>query len=134
MVTVAIDSSVVKISVRGIHKVLAMTGSLEIPLASIEFAERASALAREGPSGTRNLGTSIPYVINAGSFNAGVSRSFWDVHNPDKAIRIKLKSSPGLFAGLRDRYDEIVVEVADPVETLAELTGALSVMNRHDGE
>ena len=84
MVTIQVNSDTVRILIRGLHKIWAMTDSLEIPLASIETVEHATALARAGPTGTRNPGTSIPYLLNAGSFNAGVYRSFWDVHNPKK--------------------------------------------------
>ena len=51
-------------------------------------------------------------------------RSFWDVHNPDNAITIRLKS--GMFAGMEDRYDEVVVEVSNPAETISEIERALT--------
>ena len=124
MVTVLINQSVLKVELSFLHKLLAMKRSLEIPLESIESVEIASKIARVGPDGTRNPGTSIPFLINAGSFNSGVKRSFWDVHNADRAIKINVKN--GLFAGIEDRYDEIVVEVADPMETIRKIEGALS--------
>jgi hypothetical protein len=123
MVTVLINQGVLTVELSSLHKVLAMKRSLEIPLESIESVEIASEIARLGPEGTRNPGTSIPHLINAGSFNSGVKRSFWDVHDPDRAIKIKLKN--GLFAGIEDRYDEVVVEVADPMETIRKIEGAL---------
>jgi hypothetical protein len=123
MVTVLINQGVLRVELSPLHKVLAMKRSLEIPLESIQSVEIASEIARIGPEGTRNPGTSIPHLINAGSFNSGVKRSFWDVHNPDRAIRINVKTS--LFAGIEDRYDEVVVEVADPMETIRKIEGAL---------
>jgi hypothetical protein len=123
MVTVLINEGVLRVELSPLHKVLAMKGSLEIPLASIESVEIASEIARVGPEGTRNPGTSIPHLINAGSFNSGVKRSFWDVHNPDRAIKINVRNS--LFGGIEDRYDEVVVEVADPGETIRKIEGAL---------
>jgi hypothetical protein len=125
VVTAQIADGILYLRVRGLHKVWAMTDSLEIPLASIETVEAAGAIARSGPEGTRNPGTSIPFLLNAGSFNSGVKRSFWDVHNPDNAIRIKLKSSRGLFSAVEDRYDEVIVEVLAPAETVAEINQAL---------
>ena len=123
MVTVLINEGVLRMELSSLHKVLAMKRSLEIPLESIESVEIACEIARVGPEGTRNPGTSIPYLIHAGSFNSGVKRSFWDVHNPDRAIKINVKN--GLFAGIEDRYDEVVVEVADPMETIRTIEGAL---------
>jgi hypothetical protein len=125
MVTVSIEHGVLHLQLSSLHKVLAMKGSLDLPLDSIESVELAAELARSGPDGMRNPGTSIPHLVNAGSFNSGVKRTFWDVHNPDRAIRIKLKS--GMFAGLEDRYDEVIVEVADPAETLRNIEAALNI-------
>jgi hypothetical protein len=81
--------------------------------------------ARAGPKGTRNPGTSIPGLLTAGTFNAGVYRTFWDVHNPDNAISIRLRNSQ-LFAGIEDRYDELIVEVENPAETTERINRALS--------
>jgi hypothetical protein len=50
-------------------------------------------------------GTNIPGVLTAGTFYQDGKRVFWDVHNPDNTVVI----------GLRDeRYNELIVEVADP--------------------
>jgi len=68
MVTVFINQLVLRLELSSLHKVLAMKGSLEIPLESIESVEIASEIASVGPEGTRNPGTSIPHLINAGSF------------------------------------------------------------------
>ncbi len=111
---------------RGLHKLWAMTDSIRIPLASIEIVRTDAARARAGPEGTRNPGTSIPGVLTAGTFNAGVKRTFWDVHNPDNAISIVLKNTQALFAGIEHRYDELIVEVAEPAETVDRINLALS--------
>jgi hypothetical protein len=50
-------------------------------------------------------GTSIPGVITAGTFYQHGKQVFWDVHNPDNTVMIELKD---------ERYNELVVEVADP--------------------
>jgi len=67
-----------------------MKNSIEIPLTSIESVHVDPETARIGPEGIRNPGTDVPGVITAGIYTAGVKRTFWDVHNPDDAIRIKL--------------------------------------------
>jgi hypothetical protein len=122
VVTAVIEHGVLRLELSPLHKVLALKGSLEIPLDAIASIETARETARAGPEGTRNPGTSIPHLINAGSFNSGVNRTFWDVHNPDNAIKIRLRS--GLFAGIEDRYDEVIVEVANPAETIGEIERA----------
>ena len=124
MVTAVIEHGILRLELSPLQKVLALKGALEIPLNSIQSVDIAPDIARAGPEGMRNPGTSIPHLINAGSFNSGVKRTFWDVHNPDKAIRIKLTS--GLFAGVEVRYDEVLVEVANPAETIAQIERALS--------
>jgi hypothetical protein len=119
VVTARIIDGCLEIDLRGMHKVWALKRTIHISLASIQGAEIAAERAREGPAGIKNPGTSIPHVLSAGTFTAGVHRAFWDVHNPDKAIRIKLKSDRSLFSGLDDRYDELIVEVENPVKTVA---------------
>jgi hypothetical protein len=126
LVDVEITNGILELRVRGLHKLWAFRDSVQIPLASIEAVRIDAARARAGPEGARNPGTSIPGVITAGTFNAGVNRTFWDVHNPDHAISIKLRSSQDLFAGIEDRYDEFVVEVANPAETVERINDALS--------
>jgi hypothetical protein len=108
-----------------LHKLWAFRDSIQIPLASIEVVRIDAARARAGSEGARKPGTSIPGVLTAGTFNAGVNRTFWDVHNPDHAISIKLRNPQDLFAGIDDRYDEFIVEVADPVETVERINDAL---------
>jgi len=126
LVDVEITNGILELRVRGLHKLWAFRDSVQIPLASIEVVRIDAARARAGPEGARNPGTSIPGVITAGTFNAGVNRTFWDVHNPDHAISIKLRNPQDLFAGIEDRYDEFVVEVANPAETVERINDALS--------
>jgi hypothetical protein len=125
MVEAVITNEFLKLLIRGTHKLWAMRNSIEIPLTSIESAHVDPETARAGPEGTRNPGTHVPGVITAGTYTAGVSRTFWDVHNPDNAIRIKLKSTHDLFAGIEDRYDEFIVEVDNPAETVDRINQAL---------
>lgn len=123
MVTVNIERGILRLQLSPLHKALALKGRLEIALDGIDRVERAPEIARSGPEGTRYPGTSIPHLIHAGSFTSGVRRTFWDVHNPDKAISIWIKR--GMFAGFEDLYDQIVVEVADPTETIKEIQQAV---------
>ncbi len=124
MVTAKIERGVLQLDLSPLHKLLALKRSLQIPLDTIDSIEIDSETARAGPQGTRNPGTSIPHVISAGSFNSGVKRTFWDVHNPDKAVTIKLRG--GTFIGMEDLYDEVVVEVTNPEQTVSEVKRALA--------
>jgi len=111
---------------RGLDKLWAFKDSIQIPLASIETARTDAERARAGPEGVRNPGTSIAGVIRAGTFTAGANRTFWDVHNPDHAISIKLRNPQDFFAGIEDRYDEFIVEVENPADTVERINRALS--------
>jgi hypothetical protein len=125
MVDAQIIGEVLELRVRGLHKLWALKDSIRIPLASIDAVRADAERARAGPEGARNPGTSVPGLLTAGTFTAGVERTFWDVHNPDNAISIKLRSTRELFSGLEDRFDELIVEVADPVETMERINRAL---------
>lgn len=124
MVAATITANVLRLELSPLHKALAQKGSLEIPLESIDRVERAPEIARAGPDGTRNPGTSVPHLLHAGSFNSGVRRTFWDVHNPDNAISIWLRN--GMFTTSDDRYDQVVVEVANPAEIIEQIERAMA--------
>ena len=57
--------------------------------------------------GIRMPGTNIPGVLTAGTgtFYQDGKRVFWDVQNPENTVVIELKD---------ERYNELIVEVADP--------------------
>jgi hypothetical protein len=74
------------------------------------------AIARGWWHGIRMPGTNIPGVITAGTFCQHGKRVFWDVHNPDNTVVIELRD---------ERYNELVVEVADPNFTVELVKAAL---------
>lgn len=125
MVEALLTDKFLELVVLGTHKIWAMKNSVEIPLTSIQSVDVADEIARAGPEGTHFPGTHIPGIITAGTYNAGVKRTFWDVHNPENAIRIQLKSALDLFEGAADRYDELIVEVDNPAETVDRIHRAL---------
>ena len=96
-----------------------MRDSIQIPLASIEIVRMDAERARAGPEGTRNPGTSIPGLLTAGTFNAGVARTFWDVHNPENTIVIELRD---------ERYRELIVEVSDPQDAVELIRGVTEAL------
>ena len=67
--------------------------------------------------GIRLPGTHLPGVIAAGSFYTfGGEWVFWDVHDPQKALTINLA---------HEHYIKLVVEVDDPVATVAAIEEAV---------
>ncbi len=66
--------------------------------------------------GLRMPGTNIPGVLTAGTFYQHGKRVFWDVHNPDNTVVIELKD---------ERYNELIVEVADPQAAVQSVKSAL---------
>ena len=128
MVETVIDKNLLRVRVRGTHKLWAFKSSIEIPLAAIRSVKVDPARARHAQGG-RNPGISIPGVLNAGTFHEGVRRIFWDVHDPDKAIVIELNNASGLILS-DDRYDELIVEVPNPTESVEQITGAITAQSR----
>jgi hypothetical protein len=82
-----------------------LKSSLEIPLAHIAEIRADPTIAHGWWQGLRMPGTNIPGVLTAGTFYHDGKRVFWDVHNPENTVVIELKD---------ERYNELIVEVADP--------------------
>lgn len=105
MVDLAVADGNLTLHVRGADKLWAFKGSLEIPLAHIAAVRADPEVARGWWHGIRLPGTNLPGVLTAGTFYQDGKRVFWDVHHPDNTIVITLHD---------ERYDELIVEVADP--------------------
>jgi hypothetical protein len=117
MVEVAIHGTHVLIEVKGLDKLWAFKGQLEIPVAHIRGVRADPTIARGWWKGIKAPGTSIPGVIRAGTFYQDDKRVFWDVHDPDKTVVIDLHD---------ERYDQLIVEVADPAATVSQLSAVLT--------
>ncbi|WP_300566037.1 hypothetical protein [Flavobacterium sp.] len=59
--------------------------------------------------GWRMPGTSLPWVITAGTYLKKGKRNFWDVTNKEKTIVVELKNS---------RFDKLIIEVENPLEAI----------------
>jgi hypothetical protein len=116
MVDLTILSGILTVNVRGADKLWAFKSSLEIPLVHIAGVRADAEIARTWFHGLRMPGTSIPGVITAGTFYQQGRRVFWDVHHPENTIVITLRD---------ERYDELVVEVADPSAAVQLIQSAL---------
>lgn len=117
MVEIGIADQTLHLEVKGLDKLWALKSRLEIPLAHVRGVDRDAEEARRFWKGVRVPGTHVPGVIAAGTFYHHGKWVFWDVHEADNAIVIHL---------LDERYDRLVVEVADPPATVRQIEAALA--------
>jgi hypothetical protein len=116
--SVRIDGTTLRVVIEGIDKILAFKGSIEIPLEHVTGVSLHPSGARDLHAVVRGPGTSIPGVITAGSYYlADESCLFVDVHNASQTIRIDLD---------HEDYAALVIDVADPSATVAEIEHALA--------
>ena len=116
MVDLSIAEGKLTLHVRGADKLWALKSSLEIPLVHIAGVRADPEVARGWWHGFRMPGTSVPGVITAGTFYQDGKRVFWDVHDPEKTIVIDLHD---------ERYNQLIVEVADPQAAVSLIHSAL---------
>ena len=116
MVQVSVASGVAVFEVEGLDKLWSLKSRLEIPLAHIRDVRVDPDAARGWWHGIRAPGTNVPGVITAGTFYQHGKRVFWDVQGPERVIVIELGD---------ERYDELIVEVADPSATVGLLRASI---------
>jgi hypothetical protein len=105
MVHITIENDKVVLEVQGWDKLWALKSRLEVPRSNIRGVSADPTIACGWWKGWRAPGTHLPGVIIAGTFYQDGKRIFWDVKDPEKSIVIELAD---------DRYDQLIVEVADP--------------------
>jgi len=105
------------VHIRGTDKFFALKSQLEVPLAHIAGAETAAPEAHQVWHGLKMGGSNLPGVITAGRFLQQGEWAFWDVHDPDRAIGIRLHD---------EHYAKLVIGVDDPSGTVAALTAAIA--------
>lgn len=110
MVDLSISNGNLLLQVRGADQLWAFKSSLEIPLQHVTGIRPAPEAAHGWWHGWKLPGTNLPGVITAGTFYQDGKRIFWDVHHPANTVVIDLKD---------ERYNELVVEVADPDAAVA---------------
>src|SRR5215472_5147588 len=106
MVELSFTDDHLHLQVIGLDKLWAFKSQLEIPLRHIRDVRHDPEAASGWWHGIKLPGTNLPGVITAGTFYQAGQRIFWDIHNPARSIIIQLHD---------DRFDELVVEVTDPV-------------------
>lgn len=94
---------------KGMHKLWALTSRLVIPASNISNAHNDFSTVGWW-KGWRAPGTSIPFILTAGTFHLDGDKIFWDVMHQDKSIIVELHD---------EEYKRLIIEVADPDEAMA---------------
>lgn len=116
MAEVAVDGEILRITVQGLDRVLALRSHLDVPLAHVRDARVDSEVARGWYHGLRAPGANIPGVVIAGTFYREGGRTFWDVHDPERVIVLELD---------HEHFAQVVLGVEDPVGAVQRIRAAL---------
>lgn len=110
---------VLAVRLTGWDRLWALSGGLAVPLAAVrgvEVVRRVDADARAG--GLRLPGTAVPGVVRAGSYRSPrTGRSLWCAHRAPRVLLVDLTGQ---------RYDHLVLEVADPEGLCRSISRALA--------
>jgi hypothetical protein len=117
MAIIEVDGDTLTVRVTGFDQVLAFKHTLEVPLDHVSGIDQDSKEAATVFHGLKLPGTSIPGIITAGSYLRAGEWSFWDVHDPNRAVIIRLKD---------EHYSRAVVGVDDPSATIDLVRNALA--------
>ena len=104
------------VHIRGADQFFALKSQLEVPLEHLASVDVSPPEARRIWHGLRVGGTNVPGVVTAGRFIDHGEWAFWDVHDPDKAIAIRLRD---------ERYAKLVIGVDDPAATAHAIRAAI---------
>jgi hypothetical protein len=115
MVNVTIAEDTVVFTVEGLDKLWCFRSRLEIPRSHILDASIDAAQVGRWWHGIRVIGTELPGLFAGGTFRYQGKLVFWDVRDFSKAIIVSLD---------HERYRKLIVEVANPHETVAALQEA----------
>ena len=116
MAEVELADDTLIVHVQGMDQLWALRSRLEIPLSHVVGSQADPQEAQGWWRGIRSGGTHMPGVITAGTFYQEVERVFWDVHDPEKRVVIRLRD---------ERYTRLVIEVEDPPATVRSIQEAL---------
>ncbi len=111
MVAINKTDNNITFEVLGMHKVWAFTRKITVTQDNIVSVRHNRELLN-GWKGWRILGTSIPFLFQAGTFMRNGKKIFWDVIDKDKALVVTLQNAP---------FDELVIEVENISEAMAVL-------------
>lgn len=108
MAEIEISATSLVVHITGADKFFAMKSRLEVPLEHVASVSASVPDARDVWHGLRVAGTNLPGVVTAGRFVEHGEWAFWDVHDPDQAIEIRLHD---------ERYARLVIGVDNPEAT-----------------
>ncbi|HEX3662156.1 MAG TPA: hypothetical protein VHU89_12030 [Acidobacteriaceae bacterium] len=117
MVDLSVCEGNLVLHVRGADQLWALKSTLEIPLRHVAGIKADPSVAHGWWHGLKMPGTNLPGIITAGTFYQDGQRVFWDVHHPDSTVVIALHD---------ERYNELIVEVADPEEAVRVVSSAIA--------
>lgn len=121
MTTIELTDTMLIVHVEGFDKILALKSELQVPLSHVVDAEVDPNIGEEFRRlfiGIKAPGTGLAGVVRAGTWYTNEGKVFWDVHHPENVITIHLAD---------DTYDKLLIEVANPVETLAAIRERLRI-------
>ena len=122
MTTVSVSESTLVVQVGGLDRISSRTSRMEFPIAHVTGAGLISDYGRTEPwKGVKSPGP-IPRIATAGVFARDGHRTFWNVRDPDSAVVIDLTD---------DSYARLMLDVADPAETVSRITSALRARRQH---
>ncbi|MHB8509120.1 MAG: hypothetical protein ACYDGR_10810 [Candidatus Dormibacteria bacterium] len=116
MATVEVNGDNLEIHVTGVDRILALKSTITVPTTHVTAIDQDVAEASVVFHGLKFPGTGIPGVVTAGSFLKHGEWTFWDVHNPAKAVIIRLHD---------EHYSRMVIGVDDPQQTIQMVREAL---------
>ncbi len=112
--SVAVEGDEIVVRLQGWRKVVAMRGRLAVPAASVIRVEHDPAARVNVPSKLRRRGGRTG-LFRLGTYHSLVGWSFWAVGLARNAVVIECDGA---------RFRHVVVEVADPARTVAEVRSA----------
>jgi hypothetical protein len=116
MAEIELTADALIVHITGVDRFLSLKSRVEVPLAHVASVGPAADEAHRVFHGIRAVGTNLPGVITTGTFVQHGEWSFWDVHDPDHAIEIRLHD---------EGYARLVIGVDDPASTIAAIDGAI---------
>ena len=116
MAQITVEHDTLVLTLRGLDKLWAFKSQLTVPLAHVQHVALDRTVARRLWKGFRAPGTSIPWVIAAGTFIDGHRRVFWAVPFAQPALVIDL---------VHERYDQLIVGGPDPAAVVQQLQAAM---------
>ena len=116
MAEIEIGPTHLVVHIEGADRFLALKTRLEVPLEHIAGVDASVAEAHQIWHGLR-IGANLPGVVTAGRFLQSGEWAFWDVHDPDHAIAIRLHD---------EHYAKLVIGVEDPVAEASAISAAVA--------